>query len=65
MVDGRKVKCRGISEVELEYRGPVLKLQVIVIGEVVDGIDEVVGVDVIRCLSGFTADGVGVKFGDW
>lgn len=41
------VKCRGASDMEMEIQGSVLGLQVIVVDEEVDGINIVVGMDMI------------------
>lgn len=43
MVNGCKIGCKGSSDEEIEVQGTALKLWSIVIDQVVDGIDVVIG----------------------
>ena len=45
--DGRGVKCRGMSNVNLELDGQELNLKVIVTDRLVPGIDAIIGIDAI------------------
>lgn len=62
-VDGREIGCEGTKEVELTVQGTRLRLKVIVLAEVINGIDVVVGMDVISQLGGVMIRNGGVTFG--
>lgn len=64
-VDGREIRCKGAKEVELTVRGIRLRVRAIVLDRVVDGIDVVMGMDVISQLGGvmIVDGGVPVTFG--
>lgn len=50
VVDGRGIKCKDNSDEEIVVRGTTLRLRATVINHVVDGIEVVMGMDVIECL---------------
>ena len=56
-VDGKKVKCRGLSEIEMSLLGQTLTTDAIVVDEMIDGVEVVVGMDVIKRLGPVTMNG--------
>ena len=57
-VDGGEIKCEGTRNIELTVQGVRLRLRVMVLRKVLDGIDVVMGMDAISQLGGVTiADG--------
>ena len=60
--DGRKVRCKGSSTVELCVHGSCVQAVVAVADEIVEGIGVVMGMDVIRKLGGVTVNDYGVFF---
>lgn len=51
-VDGRVIVCEGEGSVELTVQGIHLTVKAIILGRLVDGIDMVLGMDVINSLGG-------------
>ena len=49
-VDEREIRCEGTRDVELIVQGVRLKIRAIVLGRNVDGVDVVIGMDVISQL---------------
>lgn len=63
-VDGREIVCEGEGTVELTVQGIRLLVKTIVLGRLVDGVDIVLGMDVINQLGGVAIAGGGpVTFG--
>ena len=62
--DGREVRCRGTGEVELEIEGERMKREVTVVAQMVDGVDVVLGMDVIDSLGGVKVWHNKVQFGN-
>ena len=56
-VNGKEVICRGVSTVTMEIRGRLLRVEAIVINGIIEGVDVIVGMNVIRQLGGVTAVG--------
>ena len=63
-VDGRDIKCKGAQEVEIKVRGLRVKVEVILMNCIIDGIDVIIGMDVINEMGGVTIKEAEVKFGD-
>ena len=62
--DGRKVRCKGASKVEMVVAGDKMEREVTVVSEMVDGVDLVLGMDVIEALGGVKVWGNRVQFGN-
>lgn len=62
-VDGREIECEGTKEVILAVQGIRLKTRAIVLAKVIDGIDVVLGMDVIGKLGGVSIGDGRVVFG--
>ena len=60
--DGREVKCKGECWIELVVDGMHLKVEAIVVDEIVNGVDVVMGMDVIKRLGGVTISKGTVRF---
>ena len=60
-VNGKEVACREVSTVTLEIRGRLLRVKTIVMSEMIEGVDIIVGMDVISRLGEVTVneDGTG------
>ena len=54
--DGREVQCKGTSTIEFGVRGVQMRIRVIVASNIVNGIDVVMGMDVIGQLGGVTTN---------
>ena len=63
IVGGRDEDCKGISLMKLVVSGKKLNINAIVMDRMVEGIDLVMGMDVIRQLGGVLINGDGVDFG--
>lgn len=61
--DGRNVKCRGVSWVQLEVAGKPLKVCAVVLDNIVNNLDLVIGMEVIDQLGGVLVDGNKIQFG--
>ena len=61
--DGRKVDCKGTSDVELHVSGRSVRVRAVVADKVIDGIGVVMGMDVIGQLGGVTVNEHGISFG--
>lgn len=61
--DGREVKCKGKCWTELVVGEKHLEVEVVVIDEIVNGVDMVLGMDVIELLGGVTVSKGTVRFG--
>ena len=61
--DGRKVKCKGRSRIELVVAGRQLSVYAVVIDDIVCDVDVVVGMEVIAQLGGVLVTGDRVQFG--
>ena len=61
--DGREVECRGISWVDLEVAGRLVGVRAVVVDSIVDGVDVVLGMEVIDQLGGVLVAGSKVQFG--
>lgn len=61
--DGRRVKCRGATWIDLKVGGTALKVHAMVLDNIVNDIDFVMGMDVIDCLGGVLVSGNKVQFG--
>lgn len=55
-VDGREVRCKGISTTELTLHGVCLNAEAIVIGNMIKGIDIVIGMNLIEYLGSVIVD---------
>lgn len=53
-VDGREIKCWGTAEVELTVENVRVRVQALVLEKVIDGIEVVMGMDVISQLGEVT-----------
>ena len=62
--DGREVKCRGMKKVRLEIGEEKMDREVTVVETMVDGLDVVIGMDVIQLLGGLKISGNKVQFGN-
>ena len=62
--DGRVVECRGTSWVDLTVVGAPVRVFATVVDSIVDGVDVVLGMDVINRLGGVTIRGGRVEFGE-
>lgn len=62
-VDGSKIGCKGSSQEEMAVRGKTLRLRIIVIGQIVNRIDVVMGMDAINSLDRVNVSGHTVSFG--
>ena len=62
--DGREVKCRGTARVQIEVAGERLEREVTVVTEIVEGVDIVLGMDVIDALGGVKVWRNKVQFGN-
>ena len=63
-VDGRDIKCNGARQVEIKIRGVRVKVEAILMNHIIDGIDVIIGMDVISEMGGVTIKEAEVKFGD-
>ena len=63
-VDGRDIKCKGARQVEIKVRGVRVKVEAILMNRIIDGIDVIIGMDVINEMRGVTIKEAEVKFGD-
>ena len=63
-VDGRDIKCKGARQVEIKVRGVRVKVEAILMNRIIDGIDVIIGMDVINEMGGMTIKKAEVKFGD-
>lgn len=63
-VDGRNIECKGARQVEIKVCGMHVKVRAILMNHIVDGIDVIIGMDVINELGGVTIKKAKVKFGD-
>ena len=63
-VDGRDIKCKGARKVEIKVRGVRVKVEAILMNRIIDGIDVIIGMDVINEMGGVTIKEAEVKFGD-
>ncbi|KAK7084571.1 hypothetical protein SK128_027349, partial [Halocaridina rubra] len=61
--DGRKVDCKSVSEVELLVGEKRVKVNAVVADKIIEGIDFVMGMDVIGQLGSVMIDKHGVSFG--
>ena len=61
--DGRRVRCRGKSSVYIMVGHHKLFLSAIVVDNMLDGIDVVLGMDAITELGGVTVSGGSIEFG--
>ena len=62
--DGRPIKCRGATWLNIGISGRQLRVRAVVSDHLVDGVDVVLGVDVIDRLGGVTVRCGRVSFGD-
>ena len=61
--DGREVNCKGKAAIEVKVGDEVIDVDVIIVEDMLNGVDLVLGLDAIQKLGGVTvSDGV-VKFG--
>ena len=63
-VDGRDIKCKGAWQVEIKVCGIRVKVEAILMNHIIDGIDVIIGMDVINEMGGVTIKKAEVKFGD-
>ena len=63
-VDGRDIKYKGTRQVEIKVRGVRVKVEAILMNHIIDGIDIMIGMDVINEMGGMTIKKAEVKFGD-
>ena len=63
-VDGGDIKCKGAWQVEIKVCGVRVKVEVILMNCIIDGIDVIIGMDVINQMGGVTIKEAEVKFGD-
>ena len=63
-VDGRDIKCKGVWQVEIKVRGVRVKVEAILMNRIIDGINVIIGMDVINEIGGVTIKEAEVKFGD-
>ena len=63
-VDGRDIKCKGARQVEIKVHGVQVKVEAILMNRIIDGIDVIIGMDVINEMGGLTIKKAEVKFGD-
>lgn len=56
--------CKGKSRKQSMAKGSTMKAQVIIVDDVVDGVDVMVGMDMIVQLGGKTVGEKGVEFGN-
>lgn len=52
--DGREVKCKGECWIELVVDGMHLGVEAVVIDDIVNGVDVVMGMDIVERLGGVT-----------
>ena len=62
--DGREVRCKGSSEVGMVVAGESMKREVTVVSDMVEGVDLVLGMDIIEVLGGVKIWGNKVQFGN-
>ena len=62
--DGRQVRCCGMSRIKLNVAKKLVEVSAVVVDEVVEGIDVVMGIDVIDQLGGVTVYRGTVSFGE-
>lgn len=62
--DNREVECRGVSWLDLVVAGTHVKVYAVVIDNIVDGVDVVLGMDAIDRLGGVLVTRFKVQFGD-
>ena len=62
--DGRKVNCKGTHWMDLEVGKMPVKVKAIVADSIIEGIDIVMGLDIINQLGGVTVASGDVKFGN-
>ena len=53
-VDGRDIKCKGARQGEIKIRGVRIKVEAILMNRIIDGIDVIIGMDVIHEIGGVT-----------
>ena len=63
-VDGRDIKCKRARQVEIKVRGVQVKVEAILMNRIIDGIDVIIGMDVINEMGGVTIKEAEEKFGD-
>ena len=63
-VDGRDIKCKGIRQVEIKVHGVQVKVEAILMNRIIDGIDVIIGMDIINEMGGVTIKESGVMFED-
>ena len=63
VIDGRDVDCKGISLVTLVVRRMKLNIDAVIMDRMVEGIDLVMGMDVIRQMGRVLINGDGIDFG--
>lgn len=61
--DGSRVKCQGKRELQLGVRGIDMSVEAIVSERILNGIDIVLGMDVVDIMGGVTVLGKNVEFG--
>lgn len=62
--DNREVECRGVSWLDLVVAGTHVKVYAVVVDNIVDGVDVVLGMDVIDRLGGVMVTRFKVQFGE-
>ena len=63
-VNGRDIKCKRARQVEIKVRGVRVKVEAILMNHIIDGIDIIIGTDIINEMGGVTIKEAEVKFGD-
>ena len=63
-VDGRDIKHKGAQQVEIKVCGVRVKVEVILMNRIIEGINVIIGMDVINEMGGVTIKEAEVKFGD-
>ena len=63
-VDGRDIKCKGARQVEIKVSGVHVQVGAILNNCIIDGINVIIGMDIINEMGGVTIKEVEVKFGD-
>ena len=63
-VDGRDLKFKGARQVEIKVRGVRVKVEATLMNRIIDGIDVIIGMNVINEKGGVTIKEAEVKFGD-
>ena len=62
--DGRRVKCAGTANVELRVYGKVVTADCVVVHQLFEGVDAVLGMDVLTRMGGITIGSDGVRLAD-